>query len=246
LSLYLLIATLVLAAATFAVVAVVAIRQHRLNQAAAQRNDDDSVSTDRIVKLVESVAAVLRALEERTRELETGLRELGAERTAQGEKLAAIAASLEQVRTDQAEADRRLEGALASTVEEFGKHQGALVDNLLPNIARRDERLVAIDANITATADRLAKLGADTERNARETAVLAECFGSLETSMSELTSGLVELRGAPQGGREGRPEEPAGPQDSDTSDASMGSSEEPTTDSEESSPSTASREAPTD
>jgi uncharacterized protein HemX len=203
---YLLVAILFLIAVTLAMVLVLAWRQRRLDATLARQAADDSssVTTDRVIKLVESVATVIRALEERTRELEASIKELGAERSGQDERVAVVASSVEQVRADQiadgklaAEMAERLvalDRAVASAIEQLGNYQDTLVNDFLPNVSRRDERLVAIDANLTAAAERLAKLAESTGNNARETAVLSECFQSLERSISELTIGFVELR----------------------------------------------------
>jgi len=176
LSLYLLAASLFLTLVTLAVVVLVAGRQRRLELVQRGTDDGNAVTTERIIKLVDSVATVIRALEERTRELETGVKAFGAAKSAQ---------------------DQELAERLASAVAALGAYQQTLADEFLPSIARRDERLVAIDANLTAVTDRLARLGADAAQNAEDTAVLAECFRSLEASVSELTNSLIEQRPLP-------------------------------------------------
>jgi len=170
-SLYLLAASFFLTLVTLAVVVLVAGRQRRLELVQRGTDDGNAVTTERIIKLVDSVATVIRALEERTRELETSVKAFGTAKAAQDQELA----------------DR-----LASAVAALGTYQQTLADEFLPSIARRDERLVAIDANLTAVTDRLARLGADTAQNAGDTAVLAECFRSLESSVSELTNSLID------------------------------------------------------
>ena len=209
LSLYLLAAALALVAVTLAVVVVVARRQHRLELVQRGTDDGYAVTTERIIKLVESVATVIRALEERTRELETSVKAFGAARSAQ---------------------DQELAERLAAAAVELGNYQQTLVEEFLPSIARRDERLVAIDANLTAVTDRLARLGADTAQNAQEAAVLAECFRSLERSVSELTNGLVEFR-RPLAEQPERPHVVMGLEESQASDQAVASDRSPTSDS---------------
>jgi hypothetical protein len=206
---YLLAAALALVAATLAVMVEVARRQHRLELVQRGTDDGNAVTTERIIKLVESVATVIRALEERTRELETSVKAFGAARSAQ---------------------DQELAERLASAVAELGTYQQTLADEFLPSIARRDERLVAIDANLTAVTDRLARLGADTAQNAQETAVLAECFRSLERSVSELTNSLVEST-RPLEEQPERPSVVAGFEESQASDQAIASDRSPTHDS---------------
>lgn len=256
---YLLGASLVLVAITLVVVLAIAWRQRRLELAIVPRgtNEDPAVTTDRIIKLVESVATVIRALEERTRELEASVKALGAERSSQDQAVAAVAASVEQVRTDQiahgqlaaeiAERLLSLDRAVASTVEELGKYQQTLIEDFLPQVSRRDERLVAIDANLTATAERLAKLAESADHNTRETAVLAECFQSLESAVSELTNGLVEVRKPQQDPRERPTDDAAGLARSEASDKAVGPAESPTSGNEPSSgvPAAPSDRAPT-
>ena len=70
--------------------------------------------------------------------------------------------------------------ALASTIEGFDKFREIA--------ARRDERLVAIDATATAIEGRLAKLTENVERSTTEQSALAARMQSLETSVSTLTN----------------------------------------------------------
>jgi Mg2+ and Co2+ transporter CorA len=210
---------------TLAVVVVVARRQRRLELLQRGTDDGNAVTTERIIKLVDSVATVIRALEERTRELETSVKAFGAARSAH---------------------DQELAERLASALADLGTYQQTLADDFLPSIARRDERLVAIDANLTAVTDRLAKLGADTAQNAGDTAVLGECFRSLERSVSELTNGLVELRRSLPEPPERPPQAATGFEGSQASDHPVGPDRNPTSDGDHDSAAGSADAAPSD
>jgi hypothetical protein len=196
--------TLALLVVSLAVLVAVARQQWRIDSAQRAADDGKAATNERILKLFESVAAVIRALEERTRELESGVGAFATGSATHEKGLAAVAAVLERARTDQlagarlaAETAERLDRAVASMAEEIGNYRQMLVDDLLPSIARRDERLVAIDANLTAVTDRLSRLSGDTQHNLQETAVLTEVVRALQRSLSGPTGVSTELRRSP-------------------------------------------------
>lgn len=204
-SLYLLGASLVMLAASLAVVLAVARQQGRIERAQRATDDAKAADTQRMLRLVESVATVIRALEERTRELEAGVEAFANGSAAHERGLAAAAAVLVKVREEQraggrlaAETAGQLDRAVASMADEVGNFRRTLADDLLPSISRRDERLVAIDASLTAVADRLSRLSADAQHHLQETAVLTEVVRALERSLSGVTHGSADIGRPPR------------------------------------------------
>lgn len=196
-SLYLLAACIVLVGASLAAVLMVTRQQQGIERAQRAADEDNAATTERIVKLIETVTTEIRALEESTRELEAGVKAFATGSAAHERGLAAVVAEMTRAREDQsasgkiaAETGEQLDRTLSSVIEELARNRQALADQLLPSITRRDERLVAIDANLTVVADRFSILGADIsslatdiQHNLRETAVLTEIVRALEKSL---------------------------------------------------------------
>jgi len=169
---------LILAALSFGGIVLVARRQLRFEQTVLKKMRASG-------SLLEIIVVALRASETRTQELNASLKGLGTRKVAEDQELSSIALLLGQIRASQGH-DKMLVGqisrqlidrndALASTIEGFDKFREIA--------ARRDERLIAIDATATAIEGRLAKLSAQVDRSSAEQSTLAARMQSLETSV---------------------------------------------------------------
>lgn len=157
LTLYLLWACLILIALALAGIVVVARRQHDSEIALLKKIHSSQASGARNVSLLESIVAALHEFELRSQELSTDLKELGTRKAVDEQDLSSIASMVERIQASQGrdgasfdEINRHLvalDGALTSTIEELDKFRAIS--------GRRDERLIAIDATLTAISDRL-------------------------------------------------------------------------------------------
>jgi hypothetical protein len=153
---YLLWACLILIALVLAGIVVVARRQHRIELARIKASRSSRQKSAVTISLLEKVVVALK--EQETRQI-----------AGEQERLS-IASLLQQIGAAQGRDDRlvdeiknhllALDGALGSTIEEF--------DRFRRIVARRDERLIAIDANMVAIEAMLVKLSKGPDSSAQE------------------------------------------------------------------------------
>jgi chromosome segregation ATPase len=178
---YLLWACLILITLVLAGIAVVARRLHRIELARIKESRSRQRNSATTISLLEKVVVALK--------------ELGTRQIAGEQERSSIASSLQQIGAAQGRDDRlvdeiknhllALDGTLGSTIEEF--------DRFRRIAARRDERLIAIDASMAAIEERLVNLSKHMDRSPQEHPALAKSAPSLGKPVHTLTKEPARL-----------------------------------------------------